>query len=1244
VVFLNDGEGHFDETQSIRAPADFFVVTPALELADMDGDGFPDLVFGGSDAARIYPNDGTGVFSSSYTELLGYGVPLGVGDLDLDDDLDILKGYGFPYHVFFNDGNLSFTRGDDVYPYQEAFGLADLDGDLDLDIVEGYGLNLGVRLNNGDGIFGARVSYSANNSGELTRNYGLGFGDVDGDGDVDVATVSATKPSYDEDPGSVGHLWLNDGTGSFAHSLILGDASEAWDVAIADVNGDGYGDLLYTSNDRVLDKTGDQRDLERSKKQRAYSLFGGSSLTVRLSNGDGTFSLPRTYGGNVDVYNLEVADFNGDGTLDVALGDMTRPDPLVLFNNGDGEFAPHLIPFPSYGPGKIHVGDVDGDGDNDPVSLTQIEPASFLDSVKLSINTLTNDGQGSFQAVTAAPPEDIQDIYDSAMADINGDGVPDLAVKIARSAFPSFQLYFGNGDGTFTLSETLSGFEGEFFAMGDVDGDGDVDAVSSGQGVLLNNGNGLFVSGPDHPGTQTFNPIELGDVDGDGDLDIVSLTSTSSPDGHLVEVAVNDGNGLFTDLQQYRVGQAIDYLTDLALDDINADGYADLVAVGPGEVMVMLARGDGTFASENYYDSLGAELRGMFPPDSNSDSADLLDFVEYRSSKPLLRDLDGDGDRDILFTYQFIDLVTVLLNDGSGAFSHNFAYDTADGPVAMAAADLNGDVSLDLVVQTIDGLQVRENQILQKQPRRIFVDSDKLQDGSGSSWQEAFSGLEPALASIDGTTITEIWVAEGTYAIDGLRADTYQVPSDTAVYGGFSGTETALDQRNPDPATNATVLSGERGDANTTADNAYHVVDASGAENVVLSGFTLTGGTAGDGLGDTSMNARGGAILMNGGGSDVAFENLIIEGNAAHYVGGAVYLNAVSPTFRNVTFRQNRALHGSPGVTGEGGAMYLNSSQAMFVNSAFLENQTPGNGGAVVLKTSSPAFINSLFADNTADGASGGAIFAENASSPSLMNNTLVHNSAGSTGGAHFQVGGSVTMVNSVVWGNEAGGSRQQATSSLQWNSVGTDIRHSLVANFSPVDLGGGAGLFDGNDPANTRLFLSPANRNFRLGVNSPLLGAGSNAEVSTSDDLAGQPRIQEMNVDIGAFEGAYTRSFENVLPGLPRDGDANQNGRSNFLDYALGSSAIGRSSLVAEGFFVSGNPVFVVRADAVDVSPVLQRSTDLGEWNELEEGTDYQTILEVLNVEQDAVTFDLLTDPLSDPDIDSVFYRVFFP
>ena len=100
-VFLNDGEGHFDETQSIRAPADFFEVTPALELADMDGDGFPDLVFGGSDTTRIYSNDGTGVFLSNYTELLGYGVPLGVGDLDLDGDLDVLKGFFGPYYVFF---------------------------------------------------------------------------------------------------------------------------------------------------------------------------------------------------------------------------------------------------------------------------------------------------------------------------------------------------------------------------------------------------------------------------------------------------------------------------------------------------------------------------------------------------------------------------------------------------------------------------------------------------------------------------------------------------------------------------------------------------------------------------------------------------------------------------------------------------------------------------------------------------------------------------------------------------------------------------------------------------------------------------------------------------------------------------------------------------------------------------------------------------------------------------------------
>ena len=92
----------------------------------------------------------------------------------------------------------------------------------------------------------------------------------------------------------------------------------------------------------------------------------------------------------------------------------------------------------------------------------------------------------------------------------------------------------------------------------------------------------------------------------------------------------------------------------------------------------------------------------------------------------------------------------------------------------------------------------------------LYVDSNASGSSDGTSWGDAFPGLQPALAAaIAGD---EIWVAQGTYIPGTSETDTFLLKPEVALYGGFSGGESFRHQRDAGALTNATFLSGEIGD------------------------------------------------------------------------------------------------------------------------------------------------------------------------------------------------------------------------------------------------------------------------------------------------------------------------------------------------------------------------------------------------------------------------------------------------
>jgi hypothetical protein len=457
-----------------------------------------------------------------------------------------------------------------------------------------------------------------------------------------------------------------------------------------------------------------------------------------------------------------------------------------------------------------------------------------------------------------------------------------------------------------------------------------------------------------------------------------------------------------------------------------------------------------------------------------------------------------------------------------------------------------------------------------------------MQGGTGdcTSWGDACD-LQAALAAA--ASSDEIWAAAGVYqpTADPAAADprtaTFHLKSGVAVYGGFAGTETSRDERNP--AANVTILSGDlNGDdgANfaNNSENSYHVVI--GANNAILDGVTITAGNANQATTTGIVHNRGGGMYNHY--SSPTLTNVTFYGNRADGVGGGMYNRSGSPTLNNVTFSGNSTLNYGGGMGNQenssptlnnvtfsdnwsdfyyGGGMYNHYSSPTLNNVTFSGN-TAGTGGGMSNWVSSPTLTNVTFSGNMAS--SGGGMHNHSTSNPTLTNVTFSGNSAGNSGnggGMHNQTSSNPTLTNVTFSGNTAGtfgtgggmtnwSSNPTLTNvTFSGNSVGTYgtgggmcnqtsnptlTNVILWGNSAPngpqihsvdstpnvtysIVQGGHAGT--GNIDADP-LFVDSANGNLRLGFGSPAIDAGNNSAVpaGVTTDLDGLPRFADGNAD----------------------------------------------------------------------------------------------------------------------------------
>ena len=423
----------------------------------------------------------------------------------------------------------------------------------------------------------------------------------------------------------------------------------------------------------------------------------------------------------------------------------------------------------------------------------------------------------------------------------------------------------------------------------------------------------------------------------------------------------------------------------------------------------------------------------------------------------------------------------------------------------------------------------------------IYVDDDASLGGDGTTWQTAFRYLQDALALA--TEGDEIRVAGGGYRPDqgggqtpGNRGASFALILGVELYGGYAGRGAPdPDERNVDIF--ESILSGDLAGNDgpnyaNNDENAFHVLTGGATDSsTVVDGFTVVGGNADA---NNLPHDAGGAMRIQAGSPTIC--NCVFTGNSATFGGGMENFNGGNPTIIACLFVANRA-------TFRGGGIHNNTSSPILINTVLAENVAAnsgggmrnwnfsapvltrcefvdnhaGFGGGMVNDESFATLRDCIFRANTADDTSGG--MHNWISNPVLVNCLFVDNEAITKGGGIYSLNTSApTLTNCTLSGNFAGveGGGLFATGSstglllncIVWGNTGSALGGpgTFTVAYSNIEGGStGAGNID-TDP----LFVDAAGDNLRLSISSPCIDAADNTAVplGVTTDLDDNPRF----------------------------------------------------------------------------------------------------------------------------------------
>lgn len=346
----------------------------AIAVGDFNGDGKADVAVANwwDNGVSVLLGDGAGAFGAATRFDTGNApTSVVVGDFNGDGKLDLaVANFGGPsISILLGNGSGGFAAPVDLAltgqmnPTAVAAGDFNGDGKLDLAVTMSFGFGnvtpgqVAVLLGNGLGGFGAPASFAVGGT-----PVSVATGDFNGDGELDLAVANSLVGTLS--------VLLGDGNGAFAAAPDL--AVDGWPSAVTagDFNGDGKVDLAVTVNSSVVNN---------------------ASVAILTGTGAGTFApatvfvLDRVNGANLTA--LALADFDGNGKLDLAVSDERAGCAFVLLGDGAGSFGTtNYVVALGGAPAALAVGHFNGDAKPDLVGATASGGNAAFATV--SLNTL----------------------------------------------------------------------------------------------------------------------------------------------------------------------------------------------------------------------------------------------------------------------------------------------------------------------------------------------------------------------------------------------------------------------------------------------------------------------------------------------------------------------------------------------------------------------------------------------------------------------------------------------------------------------------------------------------------------------------------------------------------------------------------------------------------------------------------------------------------------------------------------
>jgi len=679
--------------------------------ADMNGDGNKDLIVGNKeDINYLYLNNGSVTPFNNVIPLPVTGdrfatFAMDTGDVDNDGDIDLVTGNeSNTIRLYLNNGTSDPFNGvsgmnlSDLVELTIALKLVDIDGDGHLDVITGNAVEENrLYLNNGTASPFENVQAQLISSHNFLT-FAIDSADLDNDGDEDVIVGNSNDINY---------IYLNNGTSrpfeNVSPIAITNDAHNTHDLAVGDIDNNGYVDLVFANfnqTNRVYFNSGDLSNWTGTNL--SNDILNTVSIALHDADNDGDLDC---LCGNEGINRLYLNNGTTNPFSSTAHIDITDDDQntnIIIFEDMDNDSDPDIIAGNYAQINRLYInngfvaGGEDFYSENDrskALAYGDVNNDGHLDLIVANngINRIYyNNGTATpFRGATGhAITSDEDPCYSVAIGDVDSDNDLDL---VFANISGNNKLYLNNGTANpFEGINALEiGYEKEdtyYVTLVDIDKDGDLDLLSGNDGInrlYLNNGSnrpfygvtGTPISDDDCETTS----LAVGDVDSDGDLDIVA-----GNEGYYGENRLYLNNGTdnpFLNVEGTNISNDYDNTSQVLLSDIDGDNDLDVIAANEGQT------------NRIYLNN------GTSDPFAEASAIDIYVEKINDTKHIVLADIDNDGDTDLICSnYNTQNRIHKKVRQTAPFFDSGAPMGISDHQsIAMAVFDADMDGDLDVV-------------------------------------------------------------------------------------------------------------------------------------------------------------------------------------------------------------------------------------------------------------------------------------------------------------------------------------------------------------------------------------------------------------------------------------------------------------------------------------------------------------------------------------------------------------------